>query len=89
MALTNDEMNQIAARVWSYQYDPKQQNCYNNLTYEIPGMLRELKTTVAAQTAALEALSKSMGADPTAIAEAVQKAVKEKLDSLEITVTAE
>ena len=47
-----------------------------------------LKTTLAAQATAIEALSKSMGADPTAIATAVQKAVTDKLDKLEINITA-
>ena len=47
-----------------------------------------LKTTLAAQATAIEALSKSMGADPTTIATAVQKAVTDKLDKLEINITA-
>ena len=47
-----------------------------------------LKTTLAAQATAIEALSKSMGADPTTIATAVQKAVTDKLDKLKINITA-
>lgn len=47
-----------------------------------------LKTTLAAQATAIEALSKSMGADPATIATAVQKAVTDKLDKLEINITA-
>lgn len=47
-----------------------------------------LKTTLAAQASAIEALSKSIGADPTTIATAVQKAVTDKLDKLEINITA-
>ena len=89
MAITTDEAKQIAAQVWSYQYDPKQQNCYNQLTYELPGMMRQLQATVTAQSAAIEALSQSMGADPQQIAQAVQQAVQAKLDSLEITITAQ
>ena len=89
MAITTDEAKQIAAQVWSYQYDPKQQNCYNQLTYELPGMMRQLQATVTAQSAAIEALSQSMGADPQQIAQAVQQAVKDKLDALEITITAQ
>lgn len=50
--------------------------------------IAELKTTLAAQATAIEALSKSMGADPTTIATAVQKAVTDKLDKLEINITA-
>ena len=47
-----------------------------------------LKTTLAAQATAIEALSKNIGADPTTIATAVQKAVTNKLDKLEINITA-
>ena len=50
--------------------------------------IAELKTMLTAQTAAIEALSKAMGADPEQIAQAVQQAVRDKLDSLEITITA-
>lgn len=50
--------------------------------------IAELKTTLAAQATAIETLSKSMGADPTTIATAVQKAVTDKLDKLEINITA-
>lgn len=49
--------------------------------------VREMSTTVAAQAAAIEALSKAIGANPTDIAKTVQDAVKTKLDSLQITVT--
>lgn len=47
-----------------------------------------LKTTLTAQTAAIEALSKALGANPADIAATVEKAVKNKLDALEITVSA-
>lgn len=50
--------------------------------------IAELKATLTAQATAIEALSKSMGADPTTIATAVQKAVTDKLDKLEINITA-
>lgn len=43
-------------------------------------------TKLAALTAAVEALSKSMGADPDRIASIVENAVKTKLESLTITV---
>lgn len=46
-------------------------------------------TQLAALTAAIEALSQSMGADPAQIAQAVKDAVSAKLDSLEITISAE
>ena len=46
----------------------------------------QLITQVAALTAAVKALSESMGANPNTIAQTVQNAVKAKLDSLHITV---
>lgn len=46
----------------------------------------QLITQVAALTAAVKALSESMGANPDTIAQTVQNAVKAKLDSLRITV---
>lgn len=51
------------------------------------GIVNDINITTAAQTAAIEALSKSVGADPGTIAQVVQDAVKEKLNSLKITVT--
>lgn len=46
----------------------------------------QLITQIAALTAAVKALSESMGANPDTIAQTVQNAVKTKLDSLHITV---
>lgn len=46
----------------------------------------QLITQIAALTAAIKALSTSMGANPDTIAQTVQNAVKTKLDSLHITV---
>lgn len=46
----------------------------------------QLITQVAALTAAIKALSESMGANPNTIAQTIQNAVKAKLDSLHITV---
>ncbi|MBW3083270.1 N-acetylmuramoyl-L-alanine amidase, partial [Bifidobacterium phasiani] len=51
-------------------------------------MIPQLSAQVTALTAAVEALSKAMGADPDQIAQTVQQAVKDKLDSLQITITA-
>ena len=45
--------------------------------------------TINAQAAAIETLSKSIGADPGQIAQAVKQAVADKLDSLHITIKAE
>lgn len=50
-------------------------------------MLPALTAQVTALTAAVKALSESMGANPDTIAQTVQNAVKAKLDSLQITVT--
>lgn len=46
----------------------------------------QLITQIAALTAAVKALSESIGANPDTIAQTVQNAVKAKLDSLHITV---
>ena len=51
--------------------------------------LAAINATIKAQAAAIETLSKSIGADPGQIAEAVKKAVADKLDSLHITIKAE
>ena len=47
----------------------------------------QLITQIAALTAAVKALSESIGANPDTIAKTVQDAVKAKLDSLKITIT--
>lgn len=47
----------------------------------------QLLTQITALTAAVKALSESMGANPDTIAQTVQNAVKAKLDSLHITIT--
>ena len=46
----------------------------------------QLITQITALTAAIKALSESMGANPDTIAQTIQNAVKNKLDSLHITV---
>lgn len=51
--------------------------------------LAAINATINAQAAAIGTLSKSIGADPDQIAEAVKKAVADKLDSLHITIKAE
>lgn len=51
--------------------------------------LAAINAAINAQAAAIETLSKSIGADPDQIAEAVKKAVADKLDSLHITIKAE
>lgn len=49
--------------------------------------VREMDATITAQAAAIEALSKAIGTNPTNIAQVVQDAVKTKLNSLQITIT--
>lgn len=49
--------------------------------------VREMNTTITAQAAAIEALSKAIGTNPTNIAQVVQDAVKNKLNNLQITIT--
>lgn len=49
--------------------------------------LAGITATINAQAAAIKALSESVDADPDTIAQVVQDAVKEKLNSLKITVT--
>lgn len=60
---------------------------YTRVCY-IDKRVREMSATVTAQAAAIEALSKALGANPADIAATVEKAVKDKLDALDITVTA-
>lgn len=50
--------------------------------------VREMTATITAQAAAIEALSKALGTNPNDIATTVEKAVKKKLDALEITINA-
>lgn len=50
--------------------------------------VRDMTATITAQAAAIEALSKALGTNPADIAATVEKAVKNKLDALEITVNA-
>lgn len=49
--------------------------------------VREMSATVQAQAAAIEALSKNIGADPDEIAKAVSDAVAKKLESIDLSVT--
>lgn len=51
--------------------------------------LAAINATINAQAAAIETLSKSIGADPDQIAQAVKQAVADKLDSLHIVIKAE
>lgn len=52
-------------------------------------LIPQLTAQLTALSAAVDAMAKSLGADPDQIAEAVKKAVADKLDSLHITIKAE
>lgn len=52
-------------------------------------LIPQLTAQITALSAAVDAMAKSLGADPDQIAEAAKKAVADKLDSLHITIKAE
>lgn len=52
-------------------------------------LIPQLTAQITALSAAVDAMAKSLGADPDQIAEAVKHAVADKLDSLHITIKAE
>lgn len=52
-------------------------------------LIPQLTTQITALSAAVDAMAKSLGTDPDQIAEAVKKAVADKLDSLRIVIKAE
>ena len=52
-------------------------------------LIPQLTAQITALSAAVDAMAKSLGADPDQIAEAVKKAVADKLDSLHIAIKAE
>ncbi len=52
-------------------------------------MIPQLTAQITALSAAVDAMAKSLGADPDQIAETVKQAVTDKLDSLHITIKAE
>lgn len=60
-----------------------------NCLYWAEQNTEKLLVQVEALTAAVEALAKAQGADPDAIAQTVESAVKAKLDGLKLTVSAE
>lgn len=52
-------------------------------------LIPQLTAQITALSAAVDAMAKSLGADPDQIAEAVKKAIADKLDSLHIVIKAE
>ena len=77
--------NNAADKTWTIEIQGVQarDRLYGIDSIQLP----QLATQIAALTEAVKTLAESKGADPDAIAEAVQNAVKTKLDSLKITVT--
>lgn len=66
--------------------DGSKGDIYTRICY-IDKRIREMSATITAQAAAIEALSKAIGANPNNIAQVVQDAVTTKLNNLQITVT--
>lgn len=73
---------------WQYSNEEVNgdQDAYSLLTDTVKGV-RELQASVAALSAAVKALAEANGADPDEIADAVSAAVKEKLETIDLSVT--
>ena len=80
----NDLNNNIGYKVWSFLINKTQAR--DRLQGIDSIQLPQLRTQVAALSAAVKTLAESQGADPDKIAKAVEDAVKAKLDTLKITV---
>lgn len=80
----NDLNNNIGPKVWSFLINKTQAR--DRLQGIDSIQLPQLRTQVAALSAAVKALAESQGADPDKIAKAVENAVKAKLEALKITV---
>ena len=87
--MTDADKQDIAAKVWGYNYQNSAPggNTYNTVSFELPGRLTQLQAEVAALTEAVKTLATSQGADPDAVAKAVSDAVSAKLASLKIEVS--
>ncbi|NMM98167.1 N-acetylmuramoyl-L-alanine amidase [Bifidobacterium olomucense] len=88
----NDIVKTVGERVWSFPIQSVQarDRLYGLDKLQVPALSKQvaqLTATVTAQQTAIDTLAKSLGANPADISEAVEKAVKAKLDSLQITVT--
>lgn len=80
----NDLNNNIGPKVWSFLINKTQAR--DRLQGIDSIQLPQLRTQVAALSAAVKTLAESQGADPDKIAKAVENAVKAKLEALKITV---
>lgn len=65
--------------------DGSKGDIYTRICY-IDKRIREMSATITAQAAAIEALSKAIGTNPTNITKIIQDTVQAKLESLKITV---
>lgn len=74
-----------AVSAWYYGQDGNQGLLTN--VYDTNAKVTQMQVTLAAQTEAIKTLAESVGADPSAIADAVAAAVKEKLESINLEVT--
>lgn len=80
----NDLNNNIGPKVWSFLINKTQAR--DRLQGIDSIQLPQLQTQVAALSAAVKTLAESQGVDPDKIAQAVEDAVKAKLEALKITV---
>lgn len=74
-----------AVSAWYYGQDGNQGLLTN--VYDTNAKVTQMQVTLAAQTEAIKTLAESVGADPSAIADAVAAAVKEKLETINLEVT--
>lgn len=81
----DEAANNAADKIWTAEIQGVQarDRLYGLDNIQIP----QLTTQISALSAAVKALSESIGANPDTIAQTVQEAVKAKLNSLQITVT--
>ena len=80
----NDLNNNIGSKVWSFLINKTQAR--DRLQGIDSIQLPQLQTQVAALSAAVKTLAESQGVDPDKISQAVENAVKAKLEALKITV---
>lgn len=89
-AMVEDNRDNLAGKVWDH--DTNGVRAADRLTgidgaaNAVNNTIPALQATIAAQGAAIEALSKVQGVDPDTVAKAVQQAVADKLAGLKITV---
>ena len=91
MALTDEDI----MKIWTHKLPNGRpaRDIISDATSDVIRMhdtlIPQLTAQITALSAAVDAMAKSLGADPDQIAQAVKKAVADKLDSLHITIKAE